>query len=552
MNRRENQQMRNKLQHLQKRGDQFTRLLIQETQREVQLDEELKNMSQDFIRLKESSKQKAVQLRERQNELYSTLNSSLTTDDDPSRVGKAGPKIKGDLNSVQVFKADGHNATRSATEDQAKLVRILELRVNKILVKQNEAQRANIETKALIDKYRFQAHNDTLSLMQMKERLENLEEEMKRVMSHGEGLKASRDLIEVEEEELKHQNTKEIEEFVKKFNELKSQVDNKAELLTCSIAAAAKDVIKNAKKVEEGVKSKEEDNLSTSNINHMYIQDLEGHDGLSAAQSSYLRSNTAASEMTRLDTKLLELEKQKIADMKLLSDTHKIIEAFDRDISKIQALSGFMDPNEIIYFFNKQEDEAYAHISHVQEVDLETELIMDQIENAYKEKQAFCEDLDRREEQREFLREQQQIKFDEALKEGNSLLEEKNLKTQTVKEFSHLFHTFLMTNSGELPTVSPILNIVDEDYAHSIIKKALERADKVNNFYQRRAPKPKVDEKDMVRQFVTFSSDVKEYGKQQDQLAENEKSTPSSLENLTSPRPLTDAISEKINSKSLP
>jgi len=143
MNPREQQQMNASLGALQKRGDLFTRQMLQSKLKVSKLQDLCREADALIIKNRDRTKAKAIGL----------LNlHSLTPNEAYQR-------------------ADGLNPTKLADINQKKLVNNLEGRLNKSLIRQAETANENNAIKAKIDKLRRKRANDNFNRLALENKL---------------------------------------------------------------------------------------------------------------------------------------------------------------------------------------------------------------------------------------------------------------------------------------------------------------------------------------------------------------------------------------------
>ena len=150
----ERNRIKNSIDQLQSRGDLFTRQLIKEKQRMAHLQVKLKEINENIAALRDSNKKKAMYL----------LNKYTTT---PNNA---------------YHRVDGVNPIMLAENNQKKIVKNLESRLGKALIRRNQIENENIIIKSEIDKLRRKITNDIKNRECIEKELIEIKQEMDEIM----------------------------------------------------------------------------------------------------------------------------------------------------------------------------------------------------------------------------------------------------------------------------------------------------------------------------------------------------------------------------------
>jgi hypothetical protein len=384
MSRREKVHDRRRIDDLQERSDEFTKQLIKEKQRILKANAGFEKNTDFCFKQRASNKEKAAQLRERHSRLYASLNGAHHHRSSTGAAVKSRNNTRGAVSGRNLKRADGHNPTKLATEHQANLVRILEGRKNKELVKQNQALKSKTETKTRIDKLRFQLHGDTINHLALQERSSEKDEHMEEVLETGDVIRSEMRGFFATEENVKHDNNAKQEEFVEHIMTFETEIQRKTGELGESIAAVANDVIENAKKAEEEAKHQElsgggaEDMSASNSFANSYHLPGILDDNMSLAENMSIPGfgngrSTTAHDIVRLNKRCDYFETRIDKDTEGMEKASYGIEDFKVPLSRITHLADMNDITEITSFFNSQESVSSSLVHHVQTLNMEME-----------------------------------------------------------------------------------------------------------------------------------------------------------------------------------
>ena len=335
MNARAQLQITESLATLQARGDHFTRQLLQEKQRVIQQEADLKELNEQISQVREENKRKAVDL----------LNKHTTT-----------------TNSAYQ-RVDGSNPTRLAEINQKKLVNNLEGRLNKALVRQSSIQSENKEIQIKIDKLRRKVTNDGINRRDMENRLKQVQEEVSEIMKRAACVSEQRDKIRELHNQVEKEDMDEREKFNKEYMKLSAYIEEQNQLLESSIAQVASDVVNKVESIDMAQSDQQEDeNLSP----------LE--------------------EIKALDVRLADLRNQSEMNKQTLKQAEAENRSYKVAFKKLQSVSGLKSTDEIIKAFVRQEEESFSLFNYVQTINQECDRLFyertkleEEIENFEKE-----------------------------------------------------------------------------------------------------------------------------------------------------------------------
>jgi chromosome segregation ATPase len=295
---------------LQARRDHFTRLLIKEKQRTSTLQVKLDEVNEKIANLRDSNKQKAVSL----------LNKYTTTPNDA------------------YIRVDGVNPAMLAEENQKKIVKKLESRLGKTLIRRSEVENENDAIKGKIDKLRRKIYIDSNNKECMKEELMKVKDDVDEIMTRAAAVAAERErLIERRNQVLQQDHEQQII-FEKEYNELCLFIAKQAKSLEESIAKAADSVTSQ---------------LST----------VEGGQGLNSKSVS-----DSMDDIKHLEDRVAALDIEYEATQSSLRENQWKIHHFEEKFKELREVSGLSSTDNIISTFVKNEDECFSIFNYIQAV----------------------------------------------------------------------------------------------------------------------------------------------------------------------------------------
>jgi len=409
--------MKDTLAHLQTRGDLFTRQLLSEKDRVSRLQNELSHVNDEISQIRDSNKQKAVQL----------LNMHTTTARDAYR------------------RADGLDPTRLADINQKKLVKNLESRLNKALVRHNEVQNQNNAIKAQIDKFRRKIKNDNVNRSTMEKKLVTLQDEMDRIMEKAALASEGRDRAVERRLLLLDANADEERAFQKEYREMGEYVAERTELLEASIAAVSDSVMSQSQLVKEG--------SGTAGRDHMPVSSTAAtpavNSGVGATAGSSGSCKTAKKgaflerdDVTILGEKISEADEALSETRKFLRQTEDKIHTYEENFRQLRDVSGLESNDDITTAFVKNEDESFSLFNYIQTVSQETDVTLEQCAQLERDIEDYSTYHRERESQKastvrdyeERLREakEERRKMNDMAREGKETIEKIAEKVQTL------------------------------------------------------------------------------------------------------------------------
>eukprot|EP00986_Skeletonema_menzelii_P015879 scaffold12865_cov152-Skeletonema_menzelii.AAC.16 len=184
----ERNNVKSSIDKLQARGDLFTRQLIKEKKRTNELQIKLKEVNAQIAEIRESNKQKAICL----------LNKYSTTPNDA------------------YHRVDGVNPTSLAESNQKKIVKTLESRLGKVLVRRNQLENENALIKDKIDKLRRKIANDIKNRERMEKELIHIKDDMDEIMERAAAAAEEREKLIVKRNQILEENDEKQLIFEKK------------------------------------------------------------------------------------------------------------------------------------------------------------------------------------------------------------------------------------------------------------------------------------------------------------------------------------------------
>ena len=385
MNAREQNQMKDKLANLQARGDLFTRQYLCEKQRVKHLQSKLSQVNENISNIREENKKKAVNL----------LNMHTTTANDAYK------------------RADGLDPTRLAYMNQKKLVRNLEGRLNKSLIRQNQILNDNNVIKNKIDKIRRKISNDNVNRACMEKKIKKIQDQMSKIMERASVASEQRDAIMEQKNQLTNENLNEQQSFSNEYQKLNDFIVKQQELLESSVSALATDV---------------------SNTEFIDSDNVDGSNGQSIAK-----------ELKMLDKRILDFESLCKNTEQVLEQTDEKIRMYEENSKQLQDVSGLISTDEIISAFVKNEEESFSLFNYIQAVNQETDSTLEQHSRLVQEIEAYTKDQMDREHQRLSIVNEYKESLEEAHNEREKMAdmacEGKVTIEKIAKKVQTLYHT---------------------------------------------------------------------------------------------------------------
>jgi len=282
----ERNNVKSSIDKLQARGDLFTRQLIKEKKRTNELQVKLKEVNAQIAEIRESNKQKAICL----------LNKYSTTPNDA------------------YHRVDGVNPTSLAESNQKKIVKTLESRLGKALVRRNQLENENALIKDMIDQLRRKIANDIKNRERMEKELIQIKDDMNEIMERAAAAADERETLIVKRNQILKENDEKQLIFEKEYGELSSYIVMQAKALEDSIAKAT-----------DAVTSK-----------------------LNLADRSLSKNNALAAGT--------------------LNSSKEIKSTFEKKFKELQDVSGLESVDDIISTFVKNEDECFSIFNYIQAV----------------------------------------------------------------------------------------------------------------------------------------------------------------------------------------
>lgn len=309
----ERNNVKSSIDKLQARGDLFTRQLIKEKKRTNELQVKLKEVNAQIAQIRESNKQKAICL----------LNKYSTTPNDA------------------YHRVDGVNPTSLAESNQKKIVKTLESRLGKALVRRNQLENENTLIKDKIDKLRRKIANDIKNRARMEKELIQIKDDMEEIMERAAAAADEREKLIVKRNQILEENDEKQLIFEKEYGELSSYIVMQARALEDSIAKATDDV--------------------TSKLN-LADRTLSKNSALAAGTLN------SSKEIKHHQAKLDRLENEYALTTASLKDHERKISSFEKKYKELQEVSGLESVDDIISTFVKNEDEGFSMFNYIQAV----------------------------------------------------------------------------------------------------------------------------------------------------------------------------------------
>jgi hypothetical protein len=315
----ERNRVKNSIDQLQARGDLFTRQLIQEKQRIGHLQLKLKEVNENIARHRDANKKMAMGL----------LNKHTTTPNDA------------------YHRVDGVNPTRLAEANQKKIVKNLESRLGKALIRRNQIENENAEIKNKIDELRRKIANDIKNRECIEKELIEVQADMDDIMKRAAVASDEREKLIDQRNQILAENHRRQAIFEKEYNELCVVIAKQAKSLEESISNAADNVISM---------------LSAAN----------GHHGTNA-----VANRNSLDDNNQLE-RLASLEEEYAATQKVLHENEQKIRAYEEKFKELRDVSGLSSTEDIINTFVKNEEECFSIFNHIQAVNQDCDKTIEQ------------------------------------------------------------------------------------------------------------------------------------------------------------------------------
>jgi hypothetical protein len=305
---------------LQARGELFTRQLIKEKQRAVQLQVNLDEVKAKIATLRESNKQKAMLL----------FNKYATTPNDAHH------------------RVDGLNPAMLAENNQKKIVKKMEGSLSKALTRRNRIENENESIKGKIDVLRRKVYSDIKNKECMKKELVEIKEEVDGIMKRAADATSGRERLIERRNQAIQQGAEKQAAFEKEYNELCLRIAEKAKSLEQSIAETAEDVTAKLRITEAG---------EGANID--------------------ITSDEVA-DIKQLKDKAAALDKQYEETLTRSRENQSKIEQYEEHFEQLREVSGLTSTEDIVRTFVKNEDECFSMFNYIQVVNQDCDRIMEQ------------------------------------------------------------------------------------------------------------------------------------------------------------------------------
>lgn len=332
--------MEETLASLQARGDLYTRQLVNERQRITQLQSKLAEVNQNIASTRESNKAKAIQL-------LNLANKSSTNRDAYTR-------------------ADGLNPTKTAIENQRKMIKSLEGRFNLALTRRNSIQTENNVIKEKINMLRRKICNDNVNRDCIEKELRTIQERMGEIMSRAAMASEQTDKVEEQQNQMVKEYMEREEAFREEYERLNAYVVEQARLLGESISTVANDVVAASGGASGSGSAKEARRGSVA-----------ASGGAAAAATTTQADGDTQNgvaylyEIRFLKDKVRMLDSDLDATRQHLAITNESIRRNEEHLRRLREISGLEAIDDIIEAFVQHEDEAFSLFCYIQALNQE-------------------------------------------------------------------------------------------------------------------------------------------------------------------------------------
>ena len=383
---------------LQARGDLYTRQLINERQRIAQLQSKLAEVNQNIVSTRESNKAKAIQLLNINNHATKyKAGSPSTTKSNKTKLSPCRPSREANT------RADGLNPTKTAMENQRKMIKSLEGRLNLALTRRNSIQTENNVIKEKINMLRRKICNDNTNRDSIEKELRAIQERMGEIMSRAAVASEQTGKIEEQRNQMLKHHMEGEEAFREEYERLSAYVAEQARLLGESIATVANDVV-----AASGSGSGSAANVKQSRRSSATASGAIEADGDTQNGVAYLY------EIRLLEDKLRQLDADYEATRRHLEITDESIRTNEAHLRRLRDISGLDSIDDIIEAFVRHEDEAFSLFCYIQALNQEIDETMEENSRIEHELEASTRRQRRQESQRAAV----VGKYKDALKEA--------------------------------------------------------------------------------------------------------------------------------------
>lgn len=300
---------KNVIDQLQSRGDQFNRLLIQEKQRVLHLQAKLKAINNSIAATRKKNKEIATKI----------MNKNIST-----------PKPAYD-------RVDGINPTKLVESNQKKIVKHLEGRLGKALVRRNQLECENNEIKEKINKLRRKVVIDKKNRECMEKELILVKNDIDHIMKQASSSANERDMLIEKRNQLMRDDMKKQAALEEECIKLDEEIATRIKALEKSISEAATNVVP--------------------------------HLGVPTDVTNGSQSNTTdGQDIAQMRDTLASLDKQ-ISETKAgMLDNERKLRTYEAHFAELRRVSGASTVDGIIKVFIKNEEEQFSPFQHVQDI----------------------------------------------------------------------------------------------------------------------------------------------------------------------------------------
>ena len=317
-------------------------MLVNERQRITQLQSKLAEVNQNIASTRESNKAKAIQLLNLANKSKSSTNRDAYT------------------------RADGLNPTKTAIENQRKMIKSLEGRLNLALTRRNSIQTENNVIKEKINMLRRKICNDNVNRDCIEKELRAIQERMGEIMSRAAVASEQTDKVEEQQNQLVKEHMEGEEAFREEYERLNAYVVEQARLLGESISTVANDVVAaSGSGTSSGAKEARRGSVATSAGAAAAATAIAETDGDTQNGVAYLY------EIRFLKDKVRMLDSDLDATRQHLAITNESIRRNEEHLRRLREISGLEAIDDIIEAFVKHEDEAFSLFCYIQALNQE-------------------------------------------------------------------------------------------------------------------------------------------------------------------------------------
>ncbi|KAL7481221.1 hypothetical protein ACHAW6_006902 [Cyclotella cf. meneghiniana] len=307
---------------LQERERLFTRQLIREKQRAAALRAQLEQIRDKMARLRRANKTMAVAL----------LNKYTATPNDG------------------YHRVDGVHPVRLAESNQKKIVKTLESRLGKALIRRNQIENENARIKHTIDTLRRKIIQDVKTKERLEKELIGIHDDMDQILKRAAVASEERDRFMEQRNQIVSEDKLRQAKFEKEYADLTALISKQSKSWEESIANVAENV----------------------------VSALSGADASHSSSPPANEGINHEEDTRQLEEKLAALDKEYAETQRVMRKNECKIQAYEEKFQELRDVSGLSSTDDIIRTFVKNEKECFAVFDYIQALSKECDKTMEQ------------------------------------------------------------------------------------------------------------------------------------------------------------------------------